>query len=173
MQYSIPERLQKPLPATCVACVLDKLHTLLCWSRSAIWTQGAVVLSSFDNQLRVSTKNRKERERRKVLSHSSTAARPASRRLSFLIGSTLVLSHELTRLIRPCQSRFHDLLIRERNLLISKRPNFHSKVSTMASAVEIGKFSFKTLHDGFDACMVEDDDIDVDKYIKAYKELYK
>jgi hypothetical protein len=43
----------------------------------------------------------------------------------------------------------------------------------MASAVEIGKFSFKTLHDGFDACMVEDDDIDVDGYIKAYKELYK
>lgn len=43
----------------------------------------------------------------------------------------------------------------------------------MASVVEIGKFSFKTLHDGFEACFEEDDDIDVDGYIRAYKELYK
>ncbi|XP_059489894.1 ceramide-1-phosphate transfer protein [Neocloeon triangulifer] len=43
----------------------------------------------------------------------------------------------------------------------------------MASETADVKFSIKALHDGFESCLEEEDDIHIDKYIIAYKELYK
>jgi len=69
------------------------------------------------------------------------------------------------------------LLILDHNLLtyfgqiLTKNKQVRLLLATMASAEE--KFSFKTLHDGFEACLEDDDDIDIDGYIRAYKELYK
>jgi hypothetical protein len=45
----------------------------------------------------------------------------------------------------------------------------------MATAIheEDTAFNFRTLHDGFASCLEAEDDVDLDSYLRAYKELYK